>query len=96
MTLKMRLLDIYGGIKLKHVWVLTILILAYIAWREPLALESLLMKMAALWIGALMGYGLDRVHFYFAKPTSHEDENSNRDMWRRTVFICVGMLAASL
>lgn len=82
------------SIKLKHVWVLTAVGLAVIALAEPLALPPLLLDMVRLWMGALAGFGIDNVHFYFAKPSQNDATPHN--MYRRLGFMAAGMLAVSV
>lgn len=84
-------------IKLKHVWVLTTICIAYILWRQGWpspALESIMLKAIHVWMGALIGFGIDTVHFYFDKPRSIDATPQNQ--YRRTAFMVAGMLAASL
>ncbi len=85
------------GIKLKHVWFFTIACVIYIiarqGWPSP-ALESIMVKAVEVWMGALIGFGIDSVHYYFAKPSEHDSTPVN--MYRRTALIIAGMVAFSL
>ena len=85
------------GIKLKHVWVLTVLILAYIisqqGWPSP-AIEKLMVDASQVWMGALIGFGIDSVHFGRWKPKSNDPTPFNQA--RRAGLIIAGMVAFSL
>jgi hypothetical protein len=86
-----------GKVKLKHVWVLTTLALVYIVfrqgWPSP-AFDDLVVKGTAVMIGALMGWGIDSVHFYLWKPDRADPNHENHH--RRAFLIGVGMLAMAL
>jgi hypothetical protein len=85
------------GIKLKHVWVFTAIILGYIVyqqgWPSP-AIEKLMVDGAQVWMGALIGFGIDSVHFGRWKPSSNDPTPFNQA--RRTGLIIAGMVAFSL
>lgn len=89
--------DPLGKVKLKHAWILTLLVLFYVVyyqgWPSP-ALEKLMLDAVQVWIGAIIGYGIDTVHFWFAKPQENDTTPANRN--RRTALIIAGMVAFSL
>lgn len=84
-------------IKLKHVWLLTIVCIVYILWRQGWpspALESIMVKAVEVWMGALIGFGIDSVHYARWKPSTSDATPSN--LYRRTALIIAGMVAFSL
>ncbi len=55
--------DRYLTVKLLHAWVLGFLAIGYVGYAAPLALQSLVLVAAKVWLGALMGYFLGRAVF---------------------------------
>jgi peptidoglycan/LPS O-acetylase OafA/YrhL len=92
-----RLRDLWDAVKLKHVWFLTALVVVYLIWRQGLpspALDNLILKLAAIWVGALAGMCIDAVHFREWPPKTGNVDYENRR--RRAAFIIAGMLAGAL
>lgn len=86
-----------GRVKMKHVWVLTLASLLYIIYRQgwpSVGFDNMVLKAVAVWIGGLIGFGIDSVHFYRWKPSSNDPTPTN--MLRRAALIGVGMLAMAL
>ena len=56
------------NIKMMHAWFLACIAIGYVAWAAPLALQSLVLVAGKVWIGALVGYWLDKAVFSYARP----------------------------
>lgn len=86
-----------GKVKLKHAWIGTLLIFGYIlarqGWPSP-AFETIMVGVAKIWSGMLLGLAADAVHFYLWKPSTQDLDYENRR--RRAAFLLVGMLAGAL
>lgn len=61
--------DRYLTVKLLHAWVLGFLAVGYVGYAAPLALQSLVLVAAKVWLGALMGFSIDKA--VFPKELTH-------------------------
>lgn len=88
----------FEKIKLKPVWYLLFACIGYMFLRRGtdamVAVDAMVIKSTAVFIGALVGLLVDSVHFYLWPPTSADKDYENRR--RRVVLIGVGMLAMAL
>lgn len=88
-------------VKLLHAWILAFAAVTYIALAAPLALQSLVLVLAKVWIGALVGYSADRAVFSRYDPTL-PDPGQRFGMpgaaweFRRMGLIGFGMLSVAL
>jgi hypothetical protein len=99
MTLRTRFNDLRDFIlvrrvKLMHAWLLTFVALAYIAYAAPLALQPLVLVLGKAWIGALLGYAIDRSVFNRYDPAELHPNPSWE--FRRMGLIIGGMIAVTL
>lgn len=82
------------SVRAKHAYLIGLLLLAYVAWREPLKVDVLMYLLARGYIGAMVGYWLDRTIFGYARPTA--DQPQPAWMLRRVAMICAGMIAMTM
>jgi hypothetical protein len=93
----MKMREAYDYVKLKPVWGLLILSVAWIVhqqgWPAP-AFDSMVVKATAVFMGSLIGLLVDATHYRLWPPQSTDPDYENRR--RRQYFIIAGMLAMAL
>lgn len=82
------------GARLKIVWSLLLVSTAALLWAYPEQAGTLAMKMNRVLLGAIIGLALDRLIFWYARPSVESCPDSW--MYRRTALIGMAMLAAAM
>lgn len=87
--------DQYLTVKLLHAWILGFLAIGYVGYAAPLALQSLVLVAAKVWLGALMGFSIDKAVFGKERP---ENSEATHAAWmaRRAGVIAACVLGMSL
>ena len=81
-------------VKLKHAWVLGFIMVLYVAWTAPVALQSMALVSAKVWFGALSGYWIDKALFDYARP---DGEDPVEDwMYRRAIIVAACILGLAM
>jgi hypothetical protein len=82
------------GARLRYVWLVLVVTTALLLWRYPDQAWVLLSKLNRVALGGVIGVGLDRAIFWYARPDSAN--LSPHYAYRRAVIVAAGMLSAAL
>lgn len=82
------------GARLRYVWVVLLVTTGLLLWQYPEQAWVLLGKLNRVALGGVIGVGLDRAIFWYARPD--RSTLSPHLAYRRAIMVAAGMLAAAL
>lgn len=82
------------GAQMRWIWFVLVVTTTGLLWRYPDQGWVMLSKLNRVALGAILGVGLDRLVFHYARPTAERAD----DAWqyRRVALMVGGMMAAAL